>query len=540
MPHSSSLRVNLIVILVALQVVTVALILLFSRISNEQVMIAQASQILDNAAKESLVHTKGFLRPAIRMALSTADLLSEDVFQGDELALQSYFLTQLQSHHEFVGIYVANPKGEFHYVSRNNEKKDSAYRVKKISMQLDAKRTVVTWLSSDLKEVVPPTAIQDTYNPLVRPWYQAALEKEQLIWTDPYLFFTSKKAGITLAVPYYRDGQVHGVIGVDIELTDLSEFLATLNIGESGSALIMDKQERYIAISGDRLDNLASKNDLELQFKAQDEQLLANAVASIYSKQHRRDGVVSGIKFDFDDTSYLASFYPFRLHQQEKQWVLATYAKEHTFLQKIRYTEKTNLLIAFFILLLSICVGWILATKTWKPIENLQDQAITDQLTGVYNRHYLFTQGKRLFERAMHQGNEILSLAIIDIDDFKYVNDTFGHNVGDEVLASLAMRIESELRPEDVVVRLGGEEFIVLLPSTPIEISTGVIRRLQKNLEKEPIQTSRGSIPITLSIGIGTSDQLMNGTSFIGFIERVDKALYKAKHLGKNQVSNAA
>jgi len=537
--QSVATRRSLIITLVALQFVTVALILLVSRVSNENVLLKQASLILEKTAQESLIHAQGYLRPAKRIALTTSNLFSQNIFKNNDEAIEQYFLAQLQEHLEFTGIYIAGLQGDFHYVSRNRDRPNTTYRIKKIDHSSGEKRTVLRWLDGYLNPVGIPEAIQDDYDPLSRPWYKAALKANKLIWTEPYIFFTSKKPGITLSIPVYNGTEIKGILGVDIELADLSEFLSTLNLGESGSALIMNKQQRFIAISGDQLDRDDMLNATELHFKQKSQQMLAEKAVAIFFNEYDAQGKARGVKFNFGNTRYLAAFVPFKVNAEGPEWILVTYAPEHTFLKKIRQTEKTNISIAVCILLLSISIGWVLATRTWKPVEGWLDQAITDQLTGLYNRHHLFAIGKRLYDRVRRSTNENLSLALIDLDNFKSINDRYGHNVGDEVLKNIGWRIQSELRPEDIVARFGGEEFIALFPNTEIDKAVMVVERLQKTLRTDPVQSRKGTISVTLSAGISSTEHVKQDLSFVGFIELADKALYQAKNSGKDKVEIA-
>lgn len=533
---TTTFRRNLIIALVALQVATVTLILVFSRISNEKVLIDQASLLLENAAQESLLNTQNFLRPASQVALSATNLLSRDVFKQDKNAIEQYFLTHLKSYSSFVGIYVASAEGEFLYASRNHDKAGYEYRIRRIDIKDAEKRSTLKWLSADLASVSPIEEIYDEYKPSARPWYKAALLQQGLAWTEPYVFFTSKKPGITLAIPFFHeDKTLKGVLGVDIELTDLSDFLTTLNLGESGSALIMSRKQEFVAISGDKLGKRDLLNKLELRFKNQEQQQAAQKVAAIFFEQYNDEEQVGGVKFKVDDTPYIAAFIPFAFEHVSPDWVLATYAPEDTFLKKIRETEQANIMIALVILFLSILIGWVLATRAWRPVEFWHDQAITDQLTGVYNRHHLFNMGKRLYRRSFHS-KKPLSLALVDIDDFKEVNDTHGHNIGDEVLANLAWRIRTEMRPEDLVARFGGEEFVIMLQDTDEQSAVKAIERLQEVLRREQVQTSKGMIPVALSVGLTSTEKVVTRMPFVAFIERADQALYKAKAAGKDRL----
>ncbi len=161
-----------------------------------------------------------------------------------------------------------------------------------------------------------------------------------------------------------------------------------------------------------------------------------------------------------------------------------------------------------------------------------QDQAITDPLTGVYNRRGLFQIGDFEFQRA-RRINRPFSAMIFDIDYFKKVNDQFGHATGDQTLRNLAERCRIGSRAVDVIARYGGEEFVVLLPETNLESARMVAERLRQMIMKEPFATDSGLLPVTISIGVAETHE---SDTLKTVIERADAALYEAKRAGRNCV----
>lgn len=172
-------------------------------------------------------------------------------------------------------------------------------------------------------------------------------------------------------------------------------------------------------------------------------------------------------------------------------------------------------------------------------LQHTMELAIVDGLTGLNNRRYLDNHLKILFDRAAVRGRPI-SICMTDIDRFKLVNDTYGHDVGDEVLREFAARIRSTVRGADLACRYGGEEFVVVMPDTPIELAASVAERLRTIVEDKPfyVRSIDRELSITASLGIasgsgafGTPDELLR---------QADRALYEAKHAGRNRVVSAA
>ena len=163
------------------------------------------------------------------------------------------------------------------------------------------------------------------------------------------------------------------------------------------------------------------------------------------------------------------------------------------------------------------------------------NRSITDGLTGLYNRHYLNTHLDNMVRHALNN-NKPLSLMIMDMDHFKLVNDTYGHDCGDEILKQLSEIILKSIRSADLASRFGGEEFVVLMPETVKQQAKDVAERIRKTVETTDMKISHsvGSIKKTLSIGVAFLNEM--GDSGQAILKRADEALYKAKHGGRNQV----
>ena len=162
------------------------------------------------------------------------------------------------------------------------------------------------------------------------------------------------------------------------------------------------------------------------------------------------------------------------------------------------------------------------------------EMAITDALTGLYNRRYMETHVGTLVDQAVARGKP-LSVLILDIDYFKSINDTHGHDAGDDVLQDFAIRIRKSIRGIDLACRYGGEEFVVVMPETDMAVATMVAERLRRRIASEPFPIQKGArmIEVTISIGIAALGPSDNAAAVI---KRADQALYRAKRDGRNRV----
>ena len=183
--------------------------------------------------------------------------------------------------------------------------------------------------------------------------------------------------------------------------------------------------------------------------------------------------------------------------------------------------------------------------KRWRYTEQLRqsvkasiEMAITDSLTGLYNRRYLETHLSQLMEHYVNRG-KVLSILAIDADYFKAINDTHGHDAGDNVLQELAVRIKQSTRTVDLCCRTGGEEFVLVLPGTDLPSATVIAERLRKLVSGKPFPISPGkAITATISIGVACLEGAGDTPGKI--VKRADDALYKAKREGRNRVQVTA
>ncbi len=164
----------------------------------------------------------------------------------------------------------------------------------------------------------------------------------------------------------------------------------------------------------------------------------------------------------------------------------------------------------------------------------LEIRATHDGLTGLWNHAAIIERLANELDRARRDAGRI-GVILFDLDHFKQVNDTYGHRVGDQVLREAAQRIKTVLRPYDVVGRYGGEEFLTVAPDCDLRLATEVAERVLKVLSATPIVTPVGQLFVTVSAGVSAAT-IENMPEASALIETVDRALYRAKELGRNRV----
>lgn len=167
------------------------------------------------------------------------------------------------------------------------------------------------------------------------------------------------------------------------------------------------------------------------------------------------------------------------------------------------------------------------------------EAAVTDTLTGLHNRRYMTSQAGALVKRAI-LGGEPVSALLVDIDHFKRINDTFGHDVGDEVLREFSVRLATNVRAIDLACRYGGEEFVVIMPDTQLKDALRIAERLRLHVAGTPFKAPGLADPLTVTISVGVACTIGPEDSTEALLKRADEAVYEAKAHGRNQVVSRA
>ncbi|WP_228768359.1 GGDEF domain-containing protein [Shewanella sp. TC10] len=188
---------------------------------------------------------------------------------------------------------------------------------------------------------------------------------------------------------------------------------------------------------------------------------------------------------------------------------------------------RLTLFLVLAIVLFAIVLVLLHSRKT------LKERAQTDYLTGLANRGYTFQKGQKIIEKAIRKGHSA-SVIIFDIDNFKAINDTYGHHIGDLAIKAAAKRARSWLKKEDLVGRIGGEEFLIILDNTNLDDAFTISDRLRNGIAAQSFQFEDVNVEFTISLGVATLDRV--STTLSDLTKQADDALYQAKFSGKNKV----
>ncbi|MBB6480971.1 cache domain-containing protein [Spirochaeta isovalerica] len=375
MKKKISIRFILILGMPGLVMGIISFIILSTYFSSKQVFTEHAREIMGNISSYTIDKSRSHLYPARDAALLTSGLaVNKIVTSSRKNEMEHYFFEQLMVNSQFSNIYYGTVEGEFVMVSRRGEE---GFMTKNISLT-DGERSVV-FRETDLffRETRQYSDDQDTYDPRKRPWFIQAIEARSLIWTDPYVFFTSRNPGITTASPVYNDnGSLHGVVGVDIEISELSDFLASLSIGKNGKAFILDNTGKVLAYpeksqltvnTDDDAVHLATIGELE-------DEVSKAAYEALQSKEYELDEKSElFFTFNYENQVFHAMFAPFKASYWP--WLLGIYIPEDDYIGALKKNRTSSLIISLSLGLVTILIGFFITRSIVQPLIRLQGAA---------------------------------------------------------------------------------------------------------------------------------------------------------------------
>ena len=351
-----------------------------SYLLSERILLRHARDIMNNISDLTMEQAFNHLEKAKSAASLARRLLTADVLRNDEVGsdrLERYFFDQLTVYPHLSGIYFGSPNGDFFYVSRNSSRIKGGFRTKIIRHRKGRREVTLLWRDEEYRLLARESTPEDRYDPRQRPWYIKAMREQRVVWTEPYIFYTSRRPGITIAGPVFApDGSIKGIVGVDIGLAELSAFLDRLQVGKSGSACITNRQGRLIAYPDpdlfDRIQQPEEDYRLPLATEINDP-LLAAAWRSADPKlaNGSEDSVFS--TFVFNGRRYLAMLAT--LPDPRLPWIIGVYLPEDDYLGELnryrRYTLAATIAVSF----LASWLGLLLARRITAPVERLREEA---------------------------------------------------------------------------------------------------------------------------------------------------------------------
>ncbi len=352
-----------------------------SYLTSQDVLQRHAQDIMENIADLAMEQSQRHLLHAHGAAALTRRLMAANVVgnRPDQIdALERYLYDQLAVNPQFAGIYVGTPQGHFFDVRHFDAQAPGGFRTKVILNEVGQRQVRLVHRDANFRKLSSQGDIEDRYDPRQRPWYRKAVTENAIVWTDPYIFYTSQKPGITIAGPFYDDtGKLKGVVGVDIEIDQLSVFIGNLKIGKHGKAFLLNRNADVVAY-----ENLAK---LIFNPTADAGTTRLAKISELDDPHSRKAFETARIQTDADGMLlmdgphfasftqggevYLAMFTPFSTPQWP--WIIGVYLPEDDYLGAIKANRWHNMLATTAISGLAAILGLLLARGVIRPIDQL-------------------------------------------------------------------------------------------------------------------------------------------------------------------------
>ena len=376
-----ALILGLLVIIWGTQAITVS----SSYITSQRVLLGHARDIMENIAAFAMEQSKHHLALAQGAAHLTKRLISANVVSNDIQkfnSLERYFFDQMAIYPHFAGIYFGTPEGDFFDVRRSRVHTPDGFRTKIIRHPDGIRQVDLVFRDANLKFIERQKDPNDRYDPRVRPWYKKAKRLEDIVWTDPYVFFTSQKPGITIAGPVYEnDKHFKGIVGVDIRIDQLSTFIGKLRVGKNGKAFLLNRNKDVVAFPD--LAKITRPNALSpgktrlVKINEIDDVLSRKAFEAVNWEQDANGQLIIEdplfAKFENGGKIYNVMFSPFS--DRQWPWLIGVYLPEDDYLGEIKANRMFNIFVTIAISIMTTFIALLMARGIIKPIADLEHES---------------------------------------------------------------------------------------------------------------------------------------------------------------------
>lgn len=543
------LRALLIALLVCVQVATVLIVMVGTRDKATDRLVESSHENLELLAGMVADEIGEFLAPSKVAIGVTQQLVADSELNPDNSeAVVRYFLAQLSAAPTIDSMVLGRANGTFVGVKRL----PGVFQSRTIRYGSDGKTVRIDQYSPDLKYLRGWFDAQDQYDPRSRPWYQLGHRSSRLAWTDAYVFHSSGNAGITAVQRLQLSGgKVFGVLGVDVDVTSLSDFIAKIPAAQKGTAAMVDRGGNVIAFSD--LARLKQVTD-QTRLPALDE-VGALPIRRLY-KSHL-DGIAARgkkpaaqdiqaapskepamplqqfMRFSHDGQDFIGVVREVSVFGDELNWKLIAQTPVAGVAAQIKDLFEDQILTLVLVVVVPGLIAVFAIFGLTEPIYRLHRDATVDKLTGVLNRAEF---ERRLDGVSKHrrdqESDHHVALVALDLDGFKGVNDQHGHGAGDAVLQQFAERLRNELRQDDLIGRMGGDEFMLAMRLERRGDVATLVERLRKAATERPFQLRDGSRHVGATAGLAWLEPWLKPGEVMA---SADNALISGKSRGKNR-----
>jgi two-component system cell cycle sensor histidine kinase/response regulator CckA len=365
---------------IAVHIVTAAVIIAWFFYSIRSEINGIETRNAQETVLQSIEATEKYFVPVETGIQETQQLISRNVLQRERPAqLVRYLHDQLGLWQQFAGIYVGYPDGDFYYVMRDNEVSAKGTRTKVISHSGGQRAVTLTWRNADYSTLKTSQDPADTYDPRARPWYHAAVTRTEVVWTAPYIFFTSRKPGITAAVAVRDErGELTAVVGIDIEISAISKYLRQIAFGPQRSAFMVSPEGEIISHSNMEtvlLGNTSGNEKprfLKLGELTGIDQPIKDSIAARLSDQ-AASNVPAAWQEQSENGNYIIAMG--RISSADWPWQIVTIRPEADIIEAARGSNLVLIAVVLFATGFTIAIGYVLARNLGRPLAVLWNNA---------------------------------------------------------------------------------------------------------------------------------------------------------------------
>ncbi|PKQ25753.1 MAG: hypothetical protein CVT64_08635 [Actinobacteria bacterium HGW-Actinobacteria-4] len=481
----------------------------------------------DNAARDTFAYVGDITAERVgRHAESVTDVVDgtavslehrAEQMSLDRLAQEMY--QRLLREPEVRALYVGFPDGGYLEVRAEAP----GYIQERITMTPD--RVVLEYRHDSSFAVLEVAEGVNEYDPRVRPWYAtgASAPVSRTVWTEPFLLVDTQVPAASATRAARKDGELIAVVGADISLATLATVLDQLPVGEGAQAFVLAPNRAVIAAPSQYSAQIASFSLQTNQVPLASDLGIADDIAELTwngeAGANQAFGLV-GSRYILERTMP---------PHEGLDWTLRLEADQQQLSPGLERVQVTMAWVTGLSMVL-VLIAAALLYRIWQPLAQLRLRASTDALTGLSNRHDLERRGTRLLHSAQRSHEPVL-LVTIDLDNFKALNDVYGHHVGDRALVVTGQALLSSVRSRDIAARIGGDEFVVIQRfSDRIDVQR-VVERIRSEVSDQLTERVTGGADVGVTAGYSVS--YFDQKSLITMLSEADAALVAGKRVAK-------
>jgi len=540
------------------------------------------SQAVDTLSDAVLNETVNRITQAVDKHISGSEAVLETAFPSDvaaptsvegsleELRMRLWLATSIHRDPNNYAYY-GNRKGQFIGLWRFSETEAEL----RLRTDGTSPRSIYRF-SRILGDLDNPVLETQIFDPRERPWFKVGQGTDTQSWTSIYIDFKTQELVSTRARRINNAaGDFEGVVATDMSLQHLNDFLKTLELSENAVAFIVEPDGNILATSqGAHRSKVINNDNSRLNVASSDNQLMVKTYNSLNELEESaaREVGTNTTKFHSDDGAIIQAGYRHLKDAAGLDWLVAVAVPRQDFMHKVTANVYRTAIMALIFCALIIALGLIILNRVAaqlhqlvsaaqamgqgelgaplpvhrkdeigelaRTFSSLQKNLLTDPLTGIANRKAIERKLEdRVIKQRRRNDKNPFALLFVDLDDFKLINDKFGHVVGDGVLSEVARRLSKDLRDVDTPARFGGDEFIVLLDNVTQQSEVeAVCQKLQTRLRQPytqvPVQPDRQQL-YSQHASIGFAIFPADGQDLETLLKKADERMYTQKHSSK-------